>query len=332
MKKRVNNSQRDKRNINWFSATAFTASGKDPCESMVESINLYNSFNLDQESKRVASYGVVEMRIDFSKLSLLLSKEDGYPFYPFGIIFFSDLDNKYDNYLATVSCIPDRIEHVLRYKYIKPVSFTDTNLFFSCRGKFRYRGNFIIFYVSKEIEREEGVFYPDVNIISVSVGTIRDTANRLVINETGVTDIKKGSTCVSDFSLHLVKDIFSFYGVKDNQFSSELIHAFGLDPVELGLPPSLSDDRSRYYGNRVVHMASKGHYARHEKQFGAKTNIFSYLNEINNKNEENVILSPPENAPKEREYPKATGNQKNSKKNKAGKKGNGGDPQSMIKG
>jgi hypothetical protein len=288
----VNNSQKNKKAINWLSTTAYTPQGKKPCESMVESINLYNAFDLDQESKKITSYGIAELQIDFSKLNLVPSKEDGLPLHPFGIIFFSDITNGYDDYSATISCMPERINDVLHYKFINPISLDVKDTIY-CRGKFRYGGNFIVFYVDNEIEREEGKLYPDVTMVNVSVSCFRDQRNRAVIKETGVTSVKKGSNCVADAIDHLIKDVFSFYRVTDQQFIGEIVHAFGLDPVELGLPPSLGDERSRYYNGNHAHMSSKGHHARHEKQPSFKSNIFDYLKEINARNEENVVLEMP---------------------------------------
>jgi hypothetical protein len=299
----VMRNQKTKRNINWLSATSYVPMGKNPCEPVAESIDLYNGFNLDQEGKRISLYGISELSIDFSKLPLVLSKEDNSPLYPFGIIFFSDLTNGFDDYSATVSSLPERVNEISHYKYIHPVS-DDIKGIVTCKGKFRYRGNFIVFYVTNEIEREENVFYPDVTIVNISVGSYREQrGNYSFIKETGITNIRKGSDCVESIVEYITKKIFSYYEVKDQQFTAEIVHGFGFDPVSFGLPPSIGDERSHYYyGGNHVHMNSKGYHSRHEKPHSSKPNIFDYLKEIGSK-ETNIVLPPVTKNPDENKDP-----------------------------
>jgi hypothetical protein len=289
-KKEVSDSQRNKRAINWISTTAFTDQGKNPCDSMREAIFKYNNFNLDYEGKRISSYGIAELRLDFSRLPII--KEGGCSVYPYGCFFFSDLSNGYDNYVASISCVQERINDVMNYKYIKPVPFDSQDGIISCAGKFRTQGNFIIFYVANEIEKQEDQFYPDITIINITVGCAREQKSPYIVKESFVCNIRKGSNCVGNIIDYITRDIFSFYGVNDLQFCGEIIHAFGFDPLEYSFPPSLGDERSRHYiyENNPSPMNTAGHNYRHTKPFTVKTNLFSYLDSINKKNEVNIVL------------------------------------------
>jgi hypothetical protein len=307
--------------VNWVSATAFTQAGKTPCDPLKESIDLYTGLEIDQEGKRITSYGSAELKIDFSKLPLALF-DDGFPAYPFGCFFFSDLANGYDDYSAAISCLPDRIRDVSHYKYIKAFPF-DSNEPVSCQGKFRQSGNFILFYAANAIEKEEGIFYPDVTIVNITVCCFREKVPPYIVKETAVCNIRKMSSCVKDVTDFISGDIFSFYEVKDHQFCGEICHAFGSDPIEYNFPPSIGDERSRFYGGNHAHMASKGHNARHEKSYGYKPNrnLWSYLQEINSKNEANILISAKENPEGEEGEKEIT---ESASKEKAGKKGSKG--------
>jgi hypothetical protein len=142
----------------------------------------------------------------------------------------------------------------------------------------------VIFYVAREIEKQEDVFFPDITIVNIPVATIRKRDNGYLVDRTGVTGILKGNNCVSDIVLYL-KGIFDFYQVSDNQFIGEIIHAAGYDPIEYGYPPSAGDPRSSYYGGNHAHLGTKGNGFRYEHPtFPKNNNIFNYLEEINGTN------------------------------------------------
>jgi hypothetical protein len=295
-KQRVTKTQQKNKPVNWISAISYASQGKNPCDILTESINTYNAFEIDKEGKKVNSYGFANLTFDFSKLPLIKA-EDGAPAYPFGIFFFSDIYNNYDNYNAVISCIPNLKNEVSECPYIKPIDF-DVRGPVYCNGNFRMNGNFVIFYVTNEIEKQEGEFYPDVTIINIPVIAFRDFKTRYLIKEAAVCQIKKGSTCVSSFIDYICKEIFSFYGVKDNQFIGEVIHAFGYDAEKYNYPLSTSNGSKMYYGGNHVHMGSKVNQLRHDKPFGYnKTNLFNYLDEINKKSNTKIILTTPDSQP-----------------------------------
>jgi hypothetical protein len=291
-KKRINKSQQKDKPLNWINAISFTPQGKKPCLPIEESINIYNGFDIDKDGRRIISYGYADLTFDFSKLPLVKAK-DGYPAYPFGIMFFSDLYNNYDNYSVVISCIPERKNDVSRCSYIYPVDFFHKGPV-HCSGKFKTNGNYIIFYVANEIEKQESALFPDVTIINIPVTVFRDHKQGHIIKETGICNIRKGSTCVSSFVDHIV-DILKYYGVTDVQFIGEIIHASGYDPVEYNYPPSLGDERSYYYGGNKVRMGSKENHLRHTKSFAQNNskNVFSYLNAINEKNNAKIVVKAP---------------------------------------
>jgi hypothetical protein len=284
--------KQDIKPANWLSATSYSSFGKNPSDIFTESIDLYNSFDIEQEAKRIASYGISTLAMDFSKLPLLKEAKDGWPAYPFGIMFFSDLNNGFDSFNATISTIPERRKDVSRYPYIMPINY-DSRGKASCTGKYRIRGNFIIFYVTKEIEKQEGLFFPDVTIINVPVSLMRESKeNWHIIKSVYACNIKKASNCVlTGFVEYIVQHIFGFYGFTDAQPIAEIIHAFGYDPMDYSYPPSASDERSKYYGGNHVHVGTRSNFTRREKPVDHNTNIFNYLNEINKKNETSIIVS-----------------------------------------
>jgi hypothetical protein len=290
-KKQFSKPQQRNRPLNWLYAISFASQGKKPCVTLSKSIETYNGFEIDKDGKRIITFGYTDLTFDFSKLPLVKA-EDGAPAYPYGIMFFSDIYNDYDNYNAVISCIPDRKNDISRCNFIRPVDF-DHRGPLHCSGKFKMNGNYIIFYVANEIEKQEDTFLPDVTIINIPVTVFRDHKQGYVIKETDVCNIKKRSTCVVSFVEHII-DIFKFYGVTNVQFIGEIIHAFGYDPLEYNYPPSLGDERSYYYGGNKVHMGSKENNSRHNKPFMMRgNNIFNYLDEVNKKDNAKIILPAP---------------------------------------
>jgi hypothetical protein len=305
------------RPINWFSTISYSPDGKRPSDIFKESINIYDSFELEKESKRVNSYGVATLSMDFSKLPLFqFQSDDGALTYPFGILFFSDLNNTFDNFKAVISTMSDRKRDAQKCPYITPVQY-DHRGKVSCTGKFRLRGNFIVFYTTNEIEKQENQFFPDITIINIPVSISRDQKNWNNVNSTYAYNIRRMSNCVVDFVEYIIKDIFGFYGFTDPQPLGEIIHAFGYDPVEYNYPPSISDERSKYYGGNRVVMGTKGNFSKREQSpYPPRTDLFSYLNEKDKKQEVNVVISPIKSEAGGKESQQA-----NKKRDKKGGKG-----------
>jgi hypothetical protein len=304
------------RPINWLAASSFSQFGKNPMEVFKDAIALYDSFDIEKESKRKSSYGITSVSMNFAKLPLVKAKEDGLPAYPFGILFFSDLNN----FNATISTISDRKKDVAKCPYINPVSY-DYRGTVSCTGKYRLRGNYIIFYVNKEIEKQEGLSSPDVTIISIPVSASRDQKDWTIIKSTFACNIKRANNCIYNFIDYIVKDICGFYGLTDPQSIAEIIHAFGYEPVDYGYPPSISDEQSKYYGGNHVHMGTRNNLSREKplSPYNYKKDIFSYLSEINKKNEASIVVPA---SPKEGEDEKNKGNRQSKKANSGKNKGN----------
>jgi hypothetical protein len=153
---------------------------------------------------------------------------------------------------------------------------------FSCTGKFRYEGNFIIFYAQTEIEKGEGCFMPNVTTVHIPVRSTRRHDETRLIERTGITGVKKRTECVAGLADYL-KGIFEFYQVSNNQYMGEILHAIGYDPVKYGYPPSAGDERSSYYGGNRAHLGPKGNGMRYDKtqSFQRSNNLFSYLDEVN---------------------------------------------------
>jgi hypothetical protein len=288
-KKKVNRLQKFDKPINWVSTISYSDRGKRPCEPIEDSIAIYQSMDIDSDAKRIISYGYADLTFDFSRLNLLQA-QDGYPEYPFGIIFFSDLRNEYNDYNAVISCIPERRNTAAGCSFIHPIDISRQGPV-HCDGKFRQYGNFIIFYVDNEIEKREGIYYPDITVISIPVSVFRDHKQGHIIKETGICSLKKGSICISDIIEYLIREIFVFYGVSNNQFIGEVIHAFGYDPVKYNYPPSLGDERSRYYGGNTAHVGTKSNGFRKETPFRKGNNLFNYLDEITKKDNTFVVTT-----------------------------------------
>jgi hypothetical protein len=279
--------------LNWLSTTSYAPLGKNPSDVFKDSMELYNSFDIEREGKRITSYGLASVSMDFSKLPLVKS-EDGFAAYPFGILFFSDLNNGFDSFNAAISTIPERRKDAQKCPYIAPINY-DYRGQASCVGKYRLRGNFVIFYVSKEIEKQAGKFCPDINIINIPVGVVRDQKDWHIIKSTYACNIKRTSNCVmTSFIEYIVRDIFGFYGFTDAQPIAEIINAFGYDPIEYNYPPSISDEKSKYYGGNHVHISlSRNNFSRSEKPFDRNANLFSYLNAISKDSEIDIAVSAP---------------------------------------
>jgi hypothetical protein len=283
LKDTISDKLKSGKQVNWISTSFFSENGIAPCDELKRSIETYNSFELDDSSRRMGIYGEASISVDFSKLDLIKAS-DGFPLYPFGVMFFSDSYSSYDKCSLTVSTADNRMDDASRCHYINPISYSQGAAV--CSGKFRYSGNFIIFYVDKDIEKLEGAYYPDITIINIPVATARRHDDKRLIERTGITGVLKGNSCVSDIIMHL-KGVFDFYHVEDKQLIGEIIHAVGYDPVKYNYPPSVSDPRSSYYGGNRARLGSKGNDYRFEKAspgFNRPPNIFSYLESINQTN------------------------------------------------
>jgi hypothetical protein len=320
LKNKLDQKMKNNAAINWISTISFTPHGKYPCESLKDSMAIYSSFDIDAEAKRMSSYGLVKVSFDFSKLPLVKA-DDGAPFYPFGIFFFSDMYNQYDDYQAVISCLNNRRRDVSNCSYLKPIDFKCEGPV-TCTGKFKYKGSFVIFFVANEIEKQEGVFYPDVTIIDIPVAAFREQT--ATIKTTGICSIQKASNCVYDFVNHVVKDVFSFFGVKDQNYMGEVVHAFGYNPLDYNFPPSNGDDKARYYGGNHVHSGNghDGKFNKYEKPFNRRNNLFNYLSEVSTKKED-IVIPAKEEAPvdtppekKQTSNPKKRNNRGNGKKPK----------------
>jgi hypothetical protein len=320
LKNKLDQKMRNNAAINWISTLSFTPQGKYPCASLKDSMAIYSSFDIEAEAKRISSYGMAKVTFDFSQLPLLKA-DDGAPFYPYGIFFFSDMHNEYDDYQAVISCLGNRRRDVTKCTYLKPIDFAHEGPV-TCTGKFRNKGSFVIFFVANEIEKQEGVFYPDVTIIDIPVAVFREPS--ATIKTTGICNIQKGSNCVTDFVNHVVKDLFSYYGVRDQFYMGEIVHAFGYNPLDYNFPPSSGDDKSRYYGENHAHFGQnrEGKYNKYDKPFNYRNNLFNYLNEVNAKRDDTLVSE--QDAPVDEVPPpvKTPPPHQNSKKNNKGKGGN----------
>jgi hypothetical protein len=286
IKAKLNNKLQSGKQVNWISTSVLSNTGLAPCEELKDAFEIYKGFELDDQSKKVGLYGEVSLSVNFSKLDLVKDGPEGEPAYPFGILFFSDSFSSYDKYNAVISTLDVRRHDASSCHYVNPVSYAmKSNVV--CSGKFRYSGSFIIFYVTNEIEKQAGMFYPEITIVSIPVATIRKRDESKTIERTGITGVHKRNNCTSDLIFYL-KGIFDYYHVEDHQYIGEVIHAMGYDPIEYGYPPSLGDSRSSYYGGNHIHLGgSRGNGARYERpenKFARGSGIFSYLEEINQKN------------------------------------------------
>jgi hypothetical protein len=281
---KIANKQKNNSSVNWISASTFTKDGQDPCALFKDALNIYNEFDIDE--KRIAAYGSASISLNLGKLPLLRDEND-IPYYHAGIFFFSDIHNASDNCAATITVAEERYEHAKRCRSIHPIYFSEINDIgnVSCGGNFRNRGDFIIFYASKDIIKGPELFNPDVTIINIPVITIRDRNDFNKIKATKIAGFNKRSICVSDVIQTIVCDIFTYYHA-DNQFVGEVIHAFGDDPVKYNFAPSKSDDRHIYYG-KSVHVNDKNRTPQ-PSTFRHST-VFSYLDEINRNSDIKVV-------------------------------------------
>jgi len=234
-------------------------------EKIKPALSKYREFAKEDKDLFISGYGEVEFTIDFSKFNMF-QNEEGEIYYPYGAFFFSDNKTLVNQFAASVACIPNRYQKIKNKRCISPISSENwTNA--KITGSFTRRGHLVVFYVSEDIEKEPGVYYPVVNIIDIEVGAIKDYKTSEV-EKVYIGRVEQDSKCVPDEIEYLVKNIYAKYAIPSfasKQFMSDYIYSTGSYPKDYDLDlvteggPTLDQAnykfKSNFVGNSKAHRA-----------------------------------------------------------------------------
>lgn len=209
--------------------------GNLPCSEIEEFLNTYKSFEDPENKNCVSMYGNVEINVDFSKLNMVTSENDGGILYPYGVIFFSDNKSFINQFSAKCAVLPSRLEKAKGNAYIKIVDDWENVV---VKGNFKTSGHFCIFYVNEE-EEVEGTRYPKVTLIDIEVGLVRDSEGVIqkvgikkaaIVNEVATGKEEDGFGSEVEF---LIQNMFSKHitsAVATNRFVCDYIYLIGDTP------------------------------------------------------------------------------------------------------
>lgn len=231
--------------------------GNNPCSEIGEYLDLYKTFEDPENKNCISMYGNVEIVVDFSKLNMLTSEQDGGILYPYGVIFFSDNKSFINQFSAKCAVLSSRLEKAKGNAYIKMIDDWEN---VSVKGNFKTSGHFCIFYVNEEVIEEDvdtegdSEYYPKVTLIDIEVGLVRDHDGVIqkvgikkasILNEVATGKKNDGFGSQVDF---LIKNMFSKHvtsPVASNRFVCDYIYLIGDTPKYYDLSVFREDDDRR---------------------------------------------------------------------------------------